>query len=263
MSDAPHMPVLFVGHGSPMNAVDDNPFTRTLKSIADKLPRPRAVLMVSAHWMTEGTWVTGMAQPKTIHDFGGFPQKLFNVQYPAPGSPATAKLVQTIVREPNVSNDLEMWGLDHGAWSVLRHMYPNADVPVVQLSLDLRQPPEYHFKLGQQLAELRNEGILIVGSGNLVHNLRTIDWETHSPAYPWATEYDAWLKDRLTQRDFNAVMTDFHQTEAGKLSVPTLDHYYPLHYVLGAADAEDELEFEFEEIHNASIAMRTFTLSHG
>ena len=260
MSKPPRMPVLFIGHGSPMNAVDDNPFTRTLKSIADKLPPPRAILMVSAHWMTEGTWVTGMAKPRTIHDFGGFPQKLFDVRYPAAGSPETAQAVQAIVREPNVRNDLEMWGLDHGTWSVLKHMYPNADVPVVQLSLDLSRPPEFHFKLGQQLAKLRAEGVLIAGSGNLVHNLRVIDWKTHAPALPWAIEYDAWLKERLTQGDYSAVMNDFHKTEAGKLSVPTLDHYYPLHYVLGAAGAGDELRFEFEEIHNASIAMRTFTL---
>ena len=255
------MPVLFVGHGSPLNAIEKNPFTQMLNDLGTKLPRPRAILMVSAHWMSEGTWVTGMERPKTIHDFYGFPQALFDVQYPAPGSPETVGLVQSTVTEPHVNKDLEMWGLDHGAWSVLRHMYPKADVPVVQMSIYMEQPPEYHFKIGQQLSKLRDQGILIVGSGNLVHNLQKIDWNTYARPHDWAIEFDAWTRQKLESRDFKALISDFNKTAAGKLSVPSMDHYYPLHYILGAADSKDELKFEFEELHNAAIAMRTFTLT--
>jgi 4,5-DOPA dioxygenase extradiol len=254
------MPVLFVGHGSPMNAIEDNAFTRVLSDLGKTIARPRAILMVSAHWMTEGTWVTGMPKPKTIHDFYGFPQTLFDVQYPAPGSPETAKLIAAMIHEPKINIDLEMWGLDHGAWSVLKHIYPKADIPVVQLSLNIAKPAAYHFNLGQQLASLRDQGILIIGSGNLVHNLNRLNWESEAPPYDWAIAFDAWLKEKLTQRDFAAVMNDYHKTEAGKLSVPTLEHYYPLHYVLGAAHKDDELHFAYEAIQNASISMRTFLL---
>lgn len=254
------MPLLFVGHGSPMNAIDVNPFTKALNSLGGKIPRPHAILVVSAHWMSEGTWVTEMPQPKTIHDFYGFPQELFDIKYPAPGSPEVARLIRQTVKEPQVHGDTEMWGLDHGTWSVLRHLYPKADIPVLQMSLYMEQPPEYHFKVGEQLRTLRERGILILGSGNLVHNLRRIKWEPDAQPYDWALEYDEWLKKQLSQKQFQTVLNDFHKTEAGKLSVPTLDHYFPLHYVLGASDAQDELRFEYEEIQNGSISMRTISL---
>ncbi len=252
------MPLLFIGHGSPMNALATNPYTQALSALGANLPRPRAILVISAHWMSEGSWVTAMANPKTIHDFYGFPQALFDVQYPAPGSPEIAKLVGEA--DPKIHGDQEMWGLDHGTWSVLRHMYPQADIPVLQLSLDMRQPPEYHIQLGKQLSKLRDQGVLILGSGNLVHNLRTIRWEPQAPVYEWATEFDEWLKNKLAARDFTAVLNDFHKSQAGKLSVPTLEHYYPLHYILGAADKKDELRFEYEEMQNGSISMRSFSL---
>lgn len=259
MSDKiPRLPVLFIGHGSPMNAIESNDYTQMLNILAAKIAKPKAILMVSAHWMTEGTWVLGMDKPKTIHDFYGFPQELFDVQYPAPGSPQTAALVQNAVHNPRINLDTEMWGLDHGAWSVLRHMYPQADVPVVQLSLYMARAPEYHYKIGEQLKSLRDQGVLIIGSGNLVHNLRKLDWNTHAPPYPWAVECDQWFKEKLEARDFQALTYDYHKTEAGRLSIPTMDHFLPLHYILGASDATDTLTFEFEEIHNASIAMRTF-----
>lgn len=258
MSDTKHMPLLFVGHGSPMNALENNSFTQMLNSLAKKIEKPKAILMMSAHWMTEGTWVLGMDKPKTIHDFYGFPQALFDVQYPAVGSPETAKLTQGAVTDPKINNDSSQWGLDHGTWSVLRHMYPNADIPVVQISLDMAKSPEYHFKIGQQLSQLRDQGILIMGSGNLVHNLRMIDWDTYAKPHDWAIESDSWFKKSLESRDFNALNKNYHQTEAGKLSIPTMDHFLPLHYILGASNSKDELHFEFEEIHNASIAMRTF-----
>jgi len=251
------MPVLFVGHGSPMNAIQKNPFSEMLNGLAEKIQKPRAILMVSAHWMSEGTWVLGMDKPKTIHDFYGFPQELFDVQYPAPGSPETAKLIESTVVDPRVHQDLDEWGLDHGTWSVLRHMYPQADIPVIQMSLNMARSPEYHFNIGQQLSKLRDQGVLIIGSGNLIHNLRRIDWNTHAKPYDWAVEFDAWLKTKLEARDHSALIKDFHKTEAGKLSIPTMDHFLPLHYILGAADAKDDLRFEFEELHNASISMRT------
>lgn len=254
------MPVLFIGHGSPMNAIEINNYTKTLNALGKNLPKPKAILMVSAHWMTEGTYITEMQNPKTIHDFYGFPQKLFDVQYPAPGSPEIAKLVQETVLDPKVHGDKEMWGLDHGTWSVLRHMYPDADIPVMQLSIYMAQPPEYHVKLGQQLSKLRDQGVLILGSGNLVHNLRQIKWEPNAQPFDWAIEFDQWLKEKLVDRDFKAVQNDFHKTKAGKLSVPTLDHYLPLHYILGAADSRDELKFEYEEMQNGSISMRSFRL---
>lgn len=252
------MPVLFIGHGSPMNALEKNSFTQTLEKLAGKIPKPKAILMVSAHWMSEGTWVLGMDKPKTIHDFYGFPQALFDIQYPAPGSPETAQLIQNSVSDPRVNKDLEMWGFDHGAWSVLKHMYPEADIPVTQMSLYMARPPEYHFSIGRQLTKLRDQGILIIGSGNLVHNLRQMDWNTYAKPHDWAVEFDSWLKEKLEARDFDALTKDYHKSEAGKLSIPSMDHFLPLHYILGAAESEDELRFEFEELHNAAISMRTF-----
>lgn len=254
------MPVLFIGHGSPMNAIDSNDYTRTLTALGKNLPVPKAILVISAHWMTEGTWVTEMPKPKTIHDFYGFPQELFDVQYPAPGSPETAKLIQNITSNPKVHGDKEQWGLDHGTWSVLRHLYPKANIPVMQLSIDMSQPPEYHVQLGQQISKLRDQGVLILGSGNLVHNLRQIRWEANAQPFEWAVEFDEWLKEKLLDRDFKSVLNDFHATTAGKLSVPSMDHYYPLHYILGAADKNDPLKFEFEELQNGSISMRSFRL---
>jgi 4,5-DOPA dioxygenase extradiol len=242
-----------------MNALASNAFTKSLADMRALCPSPKAILCVSAHWMTEGSWVTGMEKPKTIHDFYGFPQELFEIQYPAPGDPQTAARVAELARDPEVHVDNEMWGLDHGAWSVLRHMFPEAKIPVLQLSLYMEQPPEYHFKLGVQLRKLRDEGILIVGSGNVVHNLRVINWETRAPAYDWAVRYDAWIKEKLAAGDFAALTRDFRASEDGRLSVPTNEHYYPLLYAIGAAEPGERPKFHFEEIHNASISMRTLS----
>lgn len=250
------MPVLFLGHGSPMNAIQDNNFTRRLTSLGKELPVPKAILCVSAHWMTEGTWITHTDKPKTIHDFYGFPQPLFDVQYPAPGRADIAEAIQKEMIDPKVQLDSETWGLDHGTWSVLRHMYPNADIPVMQLSIYMAQPPEYHMKLGQELAKLREKGVLIVGSGNIVHNLRRIEWQEKAKPHDWAVEFDEWSKEKILKRDFKAMQNDFLKSEAGKLSVPSMDHYYPLLYILGASDSKDELRFEYEEMQNASISMR-------
>lgn len=248
------MPVLFIGHGSPMNALADNAYTQWLGSLGKELPRPKAILCISAHWLTVGTFITSAKNPKTIHDFGGFPQPLFAIQYPAPGSLDTVKAVQELIQDPLIVSDDE-WGFDHGSWSVLRHMYPNADIPLVQLSIDSNQPPEYHYKLGKQLARLRDQGILILGSGNIVHNLGQIRWQSDAPACDWAVEFDSWIKAKLEKRDFSAILSESLGTAAGRLSIPTPDHFYPLLYVLGASDTKDNLIFEYEEIQNASISM--------
>ena len=258
---APRLPVLFVGHGSPMNAIEDNAYTRALAALGARLPRPRAVLCVSAHWLTRGSWVTGMAAPPTIHDFGGFPEALYEVRYPAPGSPEVAALVRDTIGGGAVSVDESEWGLDHGAWSVLRHLYPNADVPVVQFGIDMGAPARRHFELGEKLRPLREKGILILGSGNVVHNLGRVSFDEDAEPAEWAVEYDAWIKGRLEKRDLAALLADPSSAPSGRLAVPTPDHYDPLLYVLGASDARDALRFEYEGIQNSSISM--LSVSYG
>ncbi len=249
-------PDLFIGHGSPMNAIAENSYTKCLNKLGEELPRPKAILCVSAHWMTEGTWITHMPKPKTIHDFYGFPAALFDVQYPAPGSPEIAEKISKLGK---IILDKEMWGLDHGTWAVLKHIYPKADVPVMQLSLHLEQPPEYHFEMGKKLKSLREQGIMIVGSGNIVHNLRKINWTEKSEPYPWSVEFDLWVKEKLEKREDRALVHDYLKTDAGKLSVPTPEHYLPLLYVLGASEGEKPT-FVFDEIHYSSIGMRSFVI---
>ena len=258
MPTSPLMPTLFIGHGSPMNAISENTFTHAMQSLSSQIPQPRAILMVSAHWMTRGTWVTHMQNPKTIHDFFGFPQELFDIQYPAPGSPEIAHNIAQQISHPAIHLDDNEWGLDHGTWSVLKHIYPKAHIPVIQLSLDMTQGPSYHFELGQKLKELRQQGILIMGSGNIVHNLKRISWEDQAPAFDWALEFDEWVKQKAEARDFNPLVLQATSTEAGRLSIPTPDHYYPLLYILGAADKKDSLYFDIEGMQNASISMRSF-----
>jgi 4,5-DOPA dioxygenase extradiol len=252
-------PVYFIGHGSPMNALEQNEFTQSLNQMRALYPNPKAILCISAHWMTEGSWVTAMPKPKTIHDFYGFPEPLFQVQYPAPGDPTLAKLICDQVS--CVHPDFDAWGLDHGTWSVVRHIFPNADVPVLQLSLHMEKPPEYHFELGQKLRFLREQGVLLIGSGNVVHNLRKLNWTTDAAPFDWALEYDAWIKEKLVARDFKSLTFNFRDSESGKLSVPTLEHYLPLLYTVGASDESDQLEFLFEGIQNASISMRTMSFA--
>jgi len=251
------MPVLFIGHGSPMNAIANNSFTRILNELGTRMPTPKVILCISAHWTTEGTWVTAMASPKTIHDFYGFPQELSHVQYPAPGDPAMAELIRATVSNPQIQADHEIWGLDHGSWSVLKHIYPQANIPVIQLSLNLSQPPEYHYRLGQSLRSLREKGVLIVGSGNIVHNLRRISWEEKAGPYDWAIEFDEWVKNKIINQDHQPLLSEVNTSTVGQLSVPTPEHYYPLLYALGASDKKESMTFLFEEIHNSSISMRS------
>lgn len=247
---------VFIGHGSPMNALEDNPHTRAWRQLGESMPRPRAILAVSAHWYTRGTGVTAMTQPKTIHDFYGFPPALFEQRYPAPGDPALAQRVQELLRPVAVTADQE-WGLDHGTWSVLAHVYPQADIPVVQLSIDATQPPEYHYELGRRLAPLREEGVLIFGSGNVVHNLRQAKWQPGSSAYPWAADFAGELRTALAGGDHQPAIHYQRFGEAAMLSVPTPEHYLPLLYVLGAGSPQDVISFPTDGIEMAAISMLT------
>jgi len=241
----PKMPVLFIGHGSPMNAMEDNRFARGWHEAAQSIPRPKAILCISAHWETWGTLATASEMPRTIHDFGGFPQALYDMTYPAPGSPDLAKRVQSLVKSTEVGMDLD-WGLDHGSWSVLARMYPEADIPVIQLSLDYTQPAEFHYKLGRELAPLREEGVLVLGSGNIVHNLRRMalknnDYATFNEPYAldWAAQADRILKNLIRERK-HAELANYRELgQAVELAVPTPEHYLPMLYAL-ALQAEDE-----------------------
>lgn len=251
------MPVLFIGHGSPMNGIEDNDFSKSWAALGKEIPLPKAVLCVSAHWLTKGTAVTAMEAPRTIHDFGGFPKALFDVQYPAPGEPGLAlETIQTI-RKTAVIPDHE-WGLDHGTWTVVRHMYPEADIPVLQLSIDYHRPPEWHFALGQELAALRRKGVLIIGSGNMVHNLGMVAWDKLSdPEYGfnWALEMNTIFKDRILQEDHQALVRypDLHS--AARLAIPTPDHYYPLLYTLGTRFPGEEPYFFNDRAVGGSLTM--------
>jgi len=249
------MPVVFIGHGSPMNAIRDNAFTRALAHLGVELPRPEAILVISAHWRTRGSWVTRVAQPEMIYDFSGFDKKLSAIRYRAPGSLTIADEIIATVKQPIVRADT-VWGFDHGSWAILKFLYPKADIPVLQLSFDLRMGGEHHYRIGEQLRPLRDKGILIVGSGNIVHNLGKIEWQDDAKPYDWAIEFDSWVKEKLIARDDVALYTQYDATPAGKLSVPSPDHYHPLLYVLGAAEKGEKIRFPYEGIENGSISMR-------
>lgn len=252
------MPVLFVGHGSPMNAVADNAFARTLRGLGERLPRPRAICMVSAHWVTHGSAVLVAARPETIHDFQGFPQPLYQIQYPAPGAPETAQETAT-AHSWRAASD---WGFDHGTWSVLRHMYPLADVPVFQVSLDQSLGLRDHFVRGSQLADLRDRGVLLVGSGNIVHNLQRINFDPAAAAYDWAVEFDARVERALRARDIKALtsFSDWGET-LWREAHPTLEHFLPLLYCLGGSSPRDCVEYPHEGVEHGSISMRMVLLS--
>jgi len=254
------MPTVFIGHGSPMNALETNQHTNAWRALGESLPAPRAILVVSAHWYTEGTAVTAMQRPRTIHDFYGFPPELFAQTYPAPGSPEIARRVQEVLQPLPVVAD-EQWGLDHGTWSVLAHMYPQAQFPVLQLSIDAREPPAFHYRLGQRLAALRDEGVLIVGSGNIVHNLRRIDWNASNGGYPWATQFNDTIREALSRGDHQTAIDYEIMGDAARQSVPTPEHYLPLLYVLGAGGSDAEVSFPTDGIELGSISMLTVLCS--
>jgi 4,5-DOPA dioxygenase extradiol len=256
MSDTPaptRMPALFLAHGNPMNALADNAFTRSLSALAADLPRPKAVLVVSAHWLTRGTNVLTSAFPRTIHDFWGFPPELYEVEYPAPGSPADAGRVHALLPETRLDDS---WGLDHASWAVLRHMWPDADVPVFELSVDMGAPAEHHWQLGERLAPLRDAGVLVAGSGNLVHSFAAIDWDPDAEPLDWAVEFDEWIARALKSGDRDALVGYESAGRSARLSVPTTDHYLPMLYPAAMRTPDDKVTFPYTGIEMASMSMR-------
>lgn len=250
------MPALFVGHGNPMNALLDNPYTQQWAAFGIAIPRPTAILSVSAHWYIEDAAVTVSTAPRTIHDFGGFPRELYEVQYPAPGNPDLATRVQKLLAPLPVRRD-DRWGLDHGTWSVLCHVYPHADIPTVQLSIDGTQPPSFHYEIGNRLAQLREEGVLILGSGNLVHNLHAYAWGRHiQEPYEWAVSFERRVRELLLAGDHKPLIE--YESRLGseaELAVPTPDHYLPLLYIAGARSISDTVTFPVEGVDGGSVSM--------
>jgi 4,5-DOPA dioxygenase extradiol len=256
------MPAVFFGHGNPMNALANNQYTQAWRQIGAELPRPKAVLAVSAHWFVPGTMVTAMRAPRTIHDFGGFPPALYDVQYPAPGDPTLAGRVQELLAPTSVRRD-EGWGIDHGTWSVFVHVYPDAQIPIVQLSIDETQPPAVHYDIGRRLAPLRDDGVLIVGSGNVVHNLHAYAWGRHS-AEPldWAVRFENRVRDAILTGDDGALVEYEGLGSDAMLSAPTPDHFLPLLYVLGARHAQDAVAFPIDGFDGGSISMLAVKVGH-
>jgi len=249
------MPALFVGHGNPMLSISDNHYTRGWAELGRTLPRPRAILAISAHWFVPDTQVTAMPFPPTIHDFYGFPKELFEVEYPAAGSTQLAEQVADLLLPQSIERDRQ-WGLDHGTWSVLRHMYPQAQIPVVQLSLDLRKSPEEHFRLGQKLGALRHEGVLIFASGNIVHNLQGFHWHQPDIAPPgWAGEFEGWVRDKLSSGKAEELAEYKNLGRAATLSAPTPDHYLPLLYLAAQGGQDDRISFPVEGFDGGTMSM--------
>jgi len=260
------MPVLFIGHGSPMNIILNNGYTQSLMTLGKSLPRPRAIMVISAHWLTTGTYVTCMEQPRTIHDFYGFPNELYRLRYMSPGSPAIAREAAKIVGRTNIGCNSD-WGLDHASWAVLKHMYPDADIPVVEMSLDYTynephpKPIQYHFDLAKELGALRREGVLIIGSGNIVHNLTMIDFENiDAEAFRWAQDFDKQVKANLINRNYQDLIHFHSMGEAATFAVPTLDHYLPMIYTIALQDNNEPLAFIYEGFQYASVSMRSFKI---
>ncbi len=256
-SNTDKMPVLFLGHGSPMNAIEENQFVTGFRNLAKTLPQPNAILCISAHWFTNGTKVTAMQMPRTIHDFGGFPQALFEVQYPAKGSPELAQETKKILEPVLVDLD-EHWGLDHGAWSVIKHLYPEANVPVIQLSIDYTKSGQYHFELAQKLQSLRRKGVLIIGSGNIVHNLRLVDFRNFDKdnyGYDWAIEARETINSYLLDDNFQPLIDFEKMNKATQLAIPTPEHYLPLLYTLGLKEKSEELSLFNDKLLAGSLSM--------
>lgn len=251
------MPILFIGHGSPMNGIEDNEFSQRWVQMAKEIPTPAAVLVVSAHWFSRGTRITAIDFPETIHDFGGFPQALFDVQYPAPGNPALAMETASLIHSAHVELDHD-WGLDHGTWTVVKHMYPDAKIPVLQLSIDFTKSPQYHYNLAKELYGLRKKGVLIIGSGNMVHNLRMVSWEkinTPGYGYDWALKMNDTFKHLITEGDYGPLINYESLGAEAKLAIPTPEHYLPLLYSLGLKGSNDNISFFNDKAVAGSLTM--------
>lgn len=253
----PMMPALFVGHGSPMNAIEENEFVAGFRNISKTIPKPNTILCVSAHWETRGTFVTAMEQPKTIHDFGGFPKELYDIQYPAPGNTELANEVKSMAKTTNIELDYK-WGLDHGAWSVIKHLYPEANIPVLQLSLDYYQTPQYHYDLMKDLSSLRKKGVLVIGSGNMVHNLQLVDWQnfdTDNFAFEWTLEASEKMKKYILNGDHKNLINYRCHGKAFELAIPTPEHYLPLLYVLSLQGKNEEIKLFNDKAVGGSLTM--------
>ena len=255
-------PLLFIGHGSPMNGIEHNQFSQQWEAIGREVPNPTAVICISAHWLTRGTFVTAMEKPKTIHDFGGFPKALFDVQYPALGSPAIAEETKKLITKAEVHLDHD-WGLDHGTWTIIRHIYPKANIPVLQLSIDYYQSPQFHYELAQELAVLRRKGVLIIGSGNMVHNLRMVDFQriNGSYGYDWAIEINHTFKKYIAEGNHKPLINYESLGQAAKLAIPTPDHYYPLLYILGMQEKNEEATFFNDVAVGGSLTMTSVKIA--
>ncbi len=255
------MPVLFLGHGSPMNAIEENEFVTGFRSIVKEIPKPNAILCVSAHWETKGTFVTAMQNPPTIHDFGGFPKELFAVQYPAPGSPDLAKQTKSLISKTEVGLD-DKWGLDHGAWSVIKHLYPNADIPIIQMSIDYSQTPQYHYELAQQIKSLREKGVLIIGSGNIVHNLGKVEWRrlNETFGYDWAIEANDKMKKFILDGNHKELINFRSQGKAFDLAIPTPEHYLPLLYSLAMQEKNEEVKLFNDKAVAGALTMTSLKI---
>lgn len=258
--DGSQMPVLFIGHGSPMNGIENNTFSETWKALGVNLETPSAVIVISAHWFTRGTRITAMEKPQTIHDFGGFPKALFDVQYPAPGSPSLAKETIALVRATHVEPDHD-WGLDHGAWTIVRHMYPNASIPVLQLSIDYTKPAQYHYELAKELGDLRKRGVLLLASGNMVHNLRVMNWNLPDNGFDWAIESNELFKKHLIDGNDLALVNYEALGSAVRMSIPTPEHYLPLIYAIGLKDKADVPTLFNDKTLMGSISMTSVLFS--
>ena len=260
-SKSDKMPVLFLGHGHPMNALFDNSFTQKLSTIAKHIQKPNAIMVVSAHWETRGTYVSINPAPHTIYDFGRFDDRLFNIKYEPEGHAELAKEVVQLGQEYHIQTDHKM-GLDHGAWSVLKYLYPKADIPVFQLSIDYTKGPHYHYELAQALKQMRKKGVLIIGSGNIVHNLRILDWHNiNAKPFDWAVEFDETVKKHLVNKDFNPLVNYQQMGQLARMAIPSNDHYLPMIYTLGLADKDEQVTQLFEDIQYGSISMRCFQIS--
>ncbi len=261
LSNTDKMPVLFLGHGSPMNAIEENEFVSAFRKLGKELVRPNAILCISAHWETKGTFVTAMQNPPTIHDFGGFPQALFDVQYPAAGSPELAQETKRIITKTEIGLD-DKWGLDHGAWSVIRHLYPNADIPVIQMSIDYSQPARYHYELAKELNSLRHKGVLIIGSGNIVHNLRMVAWRRLNEefAFDWAIEANEKMKSHILSGDHQKLIDFRSQGKAFDLAIPTPEHYLPLLYTLALKEENEKITFFNDKAVGGSLTMTSLKI---
>ena len=257
------MPVLFLGHGSPMNAIEENEFVQGFRLLSTTLPKPNAILCISAHWLTNGTFVTAMEKPATIHDFGGFPDELYKQQYPAPGSPKLAAATKEVIKTTPVELDMS-WGLDHGAWTVIKHLYPKADVPVIQLSIDYSKPAAWHFELAKELSVLRDRGILIIGSGNIIHNLRLVDFKNmyrDNYGYDWAIEAHSQFNTHLLDGNSKALIEYEKLGKSALLAIPTPDHYFPLIYTLGLKSDKDAISLFNDKLMAGSLSMTSVKIA--